>query len=235
VDSPPWLVHLDSCSSTSTWALQHLDDLRHGSAVFTRRQSAGRGREGRSWLAPAGTLTASLVLDAPYALQRPLALAAGLACIHALSDLAPAVADHLAIKWPNDVLLRDRKLAGILCEGAGQRMVVGIGLNLAADLPADLPATSLHLHAAPPDDLVLLASLRGYLLEAAGLCTIRGLGPLLPQLRARDALLGRSLTIETRTGRLDGQGGGIDEHGHLLVVVPGGGIASVEAGHLIAW
>jgi len=235
VGHPPWLVHLDSCPSTNTWALQHLDDLRHGSAVFTRRQSAGRGREGRSWLAPAGTLTASLVLDAPITLQRPLALAAGLACIHALSDLAPALADGLAIKWPNDVLLHDRKLAGILCEGSGQRMVVGIGLNLAAELPADLPATSVHLHAPPPDDLVLLDRLRGYLLEAAGLCALRGLEPLLPQLRARDALLGRSLTIATRTGQLEGQGGGIDEQGHLLLIVPAGGIASVEAGHIVAW
>lgn len=230
-----WLVELDTCASTSSWALEHLDRLEHGKVVFTRRQTAGRGREGRVWLAPPGVLTCSVILDPGSADPRAIALAAGLACIHAVSDLLPGLDESLGIKWPNDVLLRHRKLAGILCEAADGRLVVGIGLNRMADLPETLAATSLHLHGLPPDEVELLAGIRGYLLEAVGLVAARGMSALLPQLRARDVLLGRSLTVETRNGSLDGIGGGIDEHGRLLLVVAHGGIATVEAGHITAW
>lgn len=230
-----WLVELETCASTSTWALEHLDRLAHGDVVFTRRQTAGRGREGRVWLAPPGVLTCSVVLDPGSADPRAIALAAGLACIHAVADLLPGLDDGLGIKWPNDVLLRHRKLAGILCEAAAGRLVVGIGLNRMAELPESLAATSLHLHGLPPDDAELLVGIRGYLLEAVGLLAARGMAALLPQLRARDVLLGRSLAVETRNGNLDGIGGGIDEQGRLLLVVAHGGIAAVEAGHITAW
>lgn len=141
-----------------------------------------------------------------------------------------------AIKWPNDVLIGGRKLAGILCEGSLGRLVVGIGLNHRAELPSGLVhATSLHRHAEPPEESVLLAGIRSLLLEGAGLVAARGLAPLLPQLRTRDALLGRSLSVETRSGGIAGTGGGIDEDGRLLVVVPGGGVARIDAGHVTVW
>jgi BirA family transcriptional regulator, biotin operon repressor / biotin---[acetyl-CoA-carboxylase] ligase len=224
---------VETCDSTSTWALEHLRDLRHGDIVRTHRQTAGRGRDGRAWAAPPGTLTCSAVLDVPAACAAAMALAAGLACLHAVADACPAVDDALAIKWPNDLLLHHRKLAGVLCEGREKRLVVGIGLNRAAELPDGLHATSLHRHAAPPSEDDLLRALRGYLLEAAGLVAARGLEPLLPELRRRDALVGRSLEIEGRCGRQGGIGGGIDHDGRLLLVVPGGGIAAIDAGHVI--
>lgn len=231
---PPWLSELPRCVSTNSWALERLDALVHGSVVFTRQQTGGRGRDGRPWISPSGVLTASVVIDCPQ--PRGLALAAGLAVVHAVEDRCPELG--LAIKWPNDVVLAGRKLAGVLCEGAAGRWVVGIGLNLAAELPEALAATatSLHRHvAAVPQDLDLLAGIRGYLIEGAGLLAGRGLGALLPQLRTRDALLGRSVGIEARAGRIDGTGAGIDEQGRLLVVVPHGGVAAVDAGHVVAW
>lgn len=230
-----WLIELDTCPSTSTWALAHLSRLAHGDVVLTRRQTAGRGREGRPWLAPPGTLTCSLVLDLPQVHSAALGLAAGLACIHAVADVVPTVDAGLALKWPNDVLLGHRKLAGILCESAERRMVVGIGLNRCAELPADLIATSLHRHGPPPDESALINALRRRLIEAAGLVAAQGLVPLLPQLRQRDALLGRSCSVSTRTGELHGIGGGIDGDGRLLVVVAHGGVAAVDAGHVTAW
>lgn len=230
-----WLTDLESCDSTNSWALAHLDRLGHGDVVSTARQLAGRGRDGRTWVAPSGTMTFSVVLDPGAADARAIALAAGLACIHAITDVMPAVDTRLAIKWPNDVLLQHRKLAGILCEGSAGRLVVGIGLNRTAALPPELMATSLHEHGDAPAGAALLAAIRGYLLEAVGLCGLRGLDPLLPQLRARDALLGRSVSVETRNGRIDGTGGGIDAAGRLLVIVPGGGIAEVDAGHVTGW
>lgn len=234
--SPPaWLIDLPECGSTNTWALERLATLAHGSVVHTARQTAGRGRDGRTWSAPEGVLTASFVVDAGGLPPGSLALAAGLAVAHAVEDRCPGLA--LGLKWPNDVLVHGRKLAGILCEGSGGRLVVGIGLNRQAELPAELAgiATSLHRHATPPAALDLLAGIRGYLLEGLGLVGARGLAPLLPQLRQRDVLLGRSITVAARDGRLEGTGGGIDEDGRLLVVVPGGGIARVDAGHIVAW
>lgn len=229
------IVRLAECGSTNTWALRHLAQLAHGAVVIAERQTAGRGRDGRTWSAPPGTMTFSVVLDPGRADARAIALAAGLACIHAIADAMPGLAPDLMLKWPNDVLLRHRKLAGILCEGADGRLVVGIGLNRAAELPAGIVGTSLHRHGQPPEADALLLAIRSYLMQAVGLCGLRGLDPLLPQLRARDALLGRSLSVEVRDRRIEGTGGGIDADGRLLVIVPGGGIAEIEAGHITAW
>lgn len=231
--APPWLVDLPACASTNTWALDHLGELHHGSVVLARVQTAGRGRDGRIWQAPPGTLCCSIVVAG--ADPAAAALCAGLACVHAVADLMPAAAARLAIKWPNDVLLDRRKLAGVLCEGRDGRLVIGIGLNRAADLPGELRAASLHGLGTPPAAEDLLVRIRSYLLEGLGLCAARGLAPLLPQVRERDALLGRSLTVAIRGGRLEGVGAGIDEAGRLLVVVPGGGVAVVEAGHIETW
>jgi BirA family biotin operon repressor/biotin-[acetyl-CoA-carboxylase] ligase len=237
--TPSWLIELESCPSTNAWALERLAALAHGSVVFTRRQIAGRGRQGRAGAAPPGVLTISVVVALEVRLAAAVALAAGLAVVHAVEDACPGLRGRLAIKWPNDVVLAGRKLAGILGEGSGDRLVVGIGLNLAADLAAADPglaatATSLHEHASPPDDLAALGAIRGYLLEASGLLSSRGLAALLPQLRARDANLGRSLTVHTPGGALSGIGAGIDEAGRLLLVRPEGGIAAIESGH-IGW
>jgi BirA family biotin operon repressor/biotin-[acetyl-CoA-carboxylase] ligase len=132
-----WLTELDTCASTNTWALEHLDSLAHGSVVFTRQQTGGRGRDGRPWSAPPGTLTVSMIVEAEASAARCVSLCAGLAIVHAVEDLCPALSGRLALKWPNDVILAGRKVAGVLCEGGGGRLIVGIGLNLSAELPAD--------------------------------------------------------------------------------------------------
>ena len=234
-ESADWLTELATCPSTNTWALDHLDRLAAGSVVFTRQQPSERGRDGRPWSSPPGVLTASIVVDAPGPNPRTVALAAGLAIVHAIEDRCIGI--ELGIKWPNDIILAGRKLGGILCEGRSGRLVVGLGVNLSADLPADLAltATSLDVHAPAVNDLDLLAAIRVYLLEGIGLIAARGLSPLLPQLRRRDVLLGRSVTVESRNGQLVGTGAGIDDMGRLLVVVPDGGVATVDAGHVIGW
>ncbi|MFM7427608.1 MAG: biotin--[acetyl-CoA-carboxylase] ligase, partial [Elainella sp.] len=124
---------LDTCPSTNTWALEQIQQLPHGAVVFTRRQTQGRGQQGRLWYAPPGVLTASVVLKGLASLAG-LSLAAGLAVIYAVEDLLPDCGDRLKLKWPNDVLVDRRKLAGILCEAASaQQVVVGIGLNRAIE------------------------------------------------------------------------------------------------------
>ncbi len=223
--SPSWLIDLPECPSTNTWALEHADALAHGACVHTRRQTAGRGQPGSVWQAPPGVLTATFILRLPPS-PAPWPLLAGLAVAHAVEDLMPGLA--LQVKWPNDCLLGGRKCAGILCErpqADGPFMAVGIGLNVdprwgdAAGLDASprFTPTSLAEHGPAPAISDLLAGLRRYLLEAAGLLSDGRWLSLLPSLRTRDALLGRALRLETAIGIRTGFGAGIDDGGRLLL------------------
>lgn len=233
---PGWVIALPHCPSTNTWALEHLEALAHGACVWTARQSAGRGRGNNTWYAPPGVLTASFVLDLTSLDERGIAsaaqlsLAAGLAVANAVEDLVPAA--RTAIKWPNDVLLRERKLAGILCESRRRddgrmAVVVGIGLNLAPRWeldPASLPLAigklapiGLDEVGSPPAVPAMLVSLRRYLSEGWGLLAGRGFAPLLPGLRQRDWLLGRSVTVRSGEHILRGTARGLHESGALLV------------------
>jgi BirA family biotin operon repressor/biotin-[acetyl-CoA-carboxylase] ligase len=239
--SPPWLIRLDTCPSTNTWALDHVEALAHGAVVWTERQTAGRGRDGRTWHAPPGVLTFSTVLDLAPAAGPRLALACGLAVAHALEDLCPGL--RIDLKWPNDCFLRGGKLAGILCEAATPaRMVIGIGVNL--DPRWELAPGSLPLAAAgraiglaevvgePPTGPRCIAAIRRYLLEAAGLIGAGGWAHLLPELEQRDRLRGRWVQALDGDRRWRGLGAGIDRDGRLLLDCGGGAIAAIAAGHV---
>jgi BirA family transcriptional regulator, biotin operon repressor / biotin---[acetyl-CoA-carboxylase] ligase len=192
----------------------------HGTLVTAGAQTAGRGRQGRTWAAPPGrALLCSLLLRAFDAL---LPLRAGLA----VADIA---GDAARIKWPNDVLLDGRKLAGVLVEGRPQEgwAVLGIGVNVAVD-PDELPA-DVHARAAtlgrPPAALEptldeLLARLERRLAEPAADC--------LAELRARDALRDRPI----RWSGGAGTGAGIDDAGALLVRLPDRSLQTLEAGEV---
>ena len=205
--------------------------------VFTQHQTQGRGQHGRTWHAPPGVLTASFVLDRISTAQLPgLSLVAGLAVIYAIEDLSADCRDLLRLKWPNDLVIDRRKLAGILCEATSgatsspARVVVGVGLNRCVDFAeAGLDAAaigqtvSLHeISAYLPDELALLERLRHYLLQTADILarTDRkplGLTALLPELRRRDALLGCEVTIELPDETLVGTAIGLDGQGRLQI------------------
>ena len=139
------VIRLESCSSTNDYLRANLPRLRGGLplAVCAGSQSAGRGREGRSWSSPPGLglyVTFAFRLADPRRLAL-VPLASGVAVCEAL---AAWTGRDFALKWPNDVLGGGRKVAGILCEGtvSGEEAVslAGIGVNLnqrAADLPAE--------------------------------------------------------------------------------------------------
>ena len=219
-------LHLRETASTSDRARELVAaGAPHGTLVTAGAQTAGRGRQGRAWIAPPGrALLASLVLrDVPPLLA--------LASAVAVADVAGPAA---AIKWPNDVLLDGRKVAGILAEGRPQEgwAVLGIGINVAldaADLPPELAATAGGLGLAPSDVEPVLAALLTALEER--LACDRG--AILAAYRARDALLGRA--VRWRDG--GGIAAGVDDDGRLLVdLAGGGGRAALDAGevHLAA-
>jgi BirA family biotin operon repressor/biotin-[acetyl-CoA-carboxylase] ligase len=177
----------------------------HGTLVTATEQTAGRGRQGRAWAGPAGgALLLSLVVREQDAL---LPLRAGLA-------VADVAGPRAQVKWPNDVLVERRKVAGILVEGRPQEgwAVLGIGVNVAVDLaelPPELHATAGTLgrrrEEVEPFLGELLAALDARLREPA-----RG---TVEALRQRDALLDRPIHWSDRTGTAKG----IDDQGRLLV------------------
>jgi BirA family transcriptional regulator, biotin operon repressor / biotin---[acetyl-CoA-carboxylase] ligase len=186
--------------------------------VTAGAQTAGRGRQGRTWVTPAGgALLASLVLRDPPPL---LSLRGGLA----VADLAGPAA---RVKWPNDVLVDGRKIAGVLAEGRPQDgwAVLGIGVNLALDgLPPDVRQGAGTL-GPPPTEVetvlaALLAALERRLAEPAA--------AMLAALRERDALAGAAVRWAEGTGT----GAGIDDDGNLLVRRADGSLAALRAGEV---
>src|SRR3954466_4517617 len=145
------LVALDLLPSTNTQALTLAREGERGPLWITaERQSAGRGRRGRTWISEKGNLFASLLLTDPAPAEHwpELSFVAALAVHDAIAELSPTIKPQLAIKWPNDLLLGGKKLAGLLIEGEGHgegsAVAVGIGVNCVSHPPdTDFPATDL--------------------------------------------------------------------------------------------
>ena len=202
----------------------------HGTVVTADEQSSGRGRQGRAWVAPPGTaLLMSLVVRGLDERHAVLPLSAAIAVCEAVEDCA-AVA--CAIKWPNDVWVERRKLAGILIEarhGEGVA-VVGIGVNVATrpdDFPEELRGAATSLAIECPDGAPSREALLSALLAAMERQLADDPQTVLDRWRERDALLGR------RVAWADGEGiaAGIDATGALLVDTPHGQV-SLDAGEV---
>jgi BirA family biotin operon repressor/biotin-[acetyl-CoA-carboxylase] ligase len=192
----------------------------HGALVTASEQTAGRGRQGRTWTAPGGrALLCSLIVREP---PRLLSLAAGVA-------VAEVAGPEARLKWPNDVLVAGRKVAGILAEGrpAERWAVLGIGVNVALreqDFPPELRDRAGTLGRSPEQIEAtldeLLAALERWLAAPAD--------ELLEAIRARDALLGQAVSWANGAGR----GAGIDAEGRLLVATDAGTQVRLDAGEV---
>ena len=203
-----------------------------GTVVTAEEQTAGRGRRGRSWSAPRGKALLYSAILRPLGREHGLLpLAVPLAVCEAVESLAPV---RCAVKWPNDVWMEERKVAGVLIEAhPPEWAVIGIGLNVAVEpgeLPADLrhPATSIG-HGATVD-----AALAG-VNERLGRWVEASREAVLEEFRARDALRGRDLRGEGAGGAADSGAGvaeGIDEGGNLAVVPRGGDRLTLGAGEV---
>jgi BirA family biotin operon repressor/biotin-[acetyl-CoA-carboxylase] ligase len=214
-------LHLRATTSTNDHARALAQaGAPHGALVTAGEQSAGRGRQGRSWSAPPGrALLLSLVLREPPTL---LPLAAALA-------VAEVAGPRARIKWPNDVLLDGRKVAGILAEGRPHEgwAVLGIGLNVALridELPHELHATAGTLGLEPADLEPTLDRLLEALERALGL----GESELLDAYRARDALSGQEVRWAGGVGRAVD----VDSSGRLVVALANGERLALSAGEV---
>lgn len=207
-------------------------------AIATDHQTAGRGRLGRAWSAPPGaSLAVSVLLEPGVPRERLgwLSLAAGAAMTRALRGLGV----EAAAKWPNDVLIGDRKVCGVLAEALpdGRRVVVGAGLNHRA-ARADLPvptATSLAAEGGPTDPDVLVAAYLRELLTLTGAFAAAGGDPahgLRAAVLAASGTVGRRVRVTLPDGAvLVGEAVDVDDGGRVVVdttSIPG--TAAVPAG-----
>jgi len=241
---PRWLgrhrIELASCASTSDIAMALARaGCPHGTVVRADAQTAGRGRLGRAWASPPGRhlyLSAVVRIDParPTTERAALTLAVGVGVVDAVRAAGATAA---GLKWPNDVLVDGRKLAGVLCEASGDAIVVGIGVNLAGGdgaLPPDLAGSATTLADAtgaavdrPAFIATLLAALEPWLdrFAAAGPAAI--LGPwqdrMVPGLR---------LTWDRAGQPVTGRAAGLDPDGALRLIDDAGATHRVVAGDL---
>jgi BirA family biotin operon repressor/biotin-[acetyl-CoA-carboxylase] ligase len=233
------IVHLDVTDSTNDRAAVLAGaGAPHGTLVVAEEQTAGRGRQGRAWLAPRGrSLTLSIVVRAEREVLEFLPLASAVAVCEACEQVA---AVRCAVKWPNDVWVDGRKLAGILVEGRPQEgwAVLGIGLNAdagAEELEPELrvSATSLRIATGRPADRervleALLGRLAARLTGSAG----DGRRRVLSALRERDTLYGSRIAWNAGDERFEGEARGIDEEGRLVVFDDAGERRTLDAGEV---
>jgi BirA family transcriptional regulator, biotin operon repressor / biotin---[acetyl-CoA-carboxylase] ligase len=208
-----------------------------GTVVLAEEQTAGRGRDGRTWHSPAGGVWLGMLLRPPLPAPGVLSLRVGLV----LADIVEAVlgirptaisGPRAGLKWPNDVLISDRKVAGILCEGRWQGeslqwLGIGIGMNVVNEIPAELQGRAVALRELRPS--VRRIDVLDQLVPA--LLRLTSHGAQLTQFECaafarRDWLRGRQLRTP-----LAGRAAGIRPDGALLVDT-GAGTTMVQGGHV---
>jgi BirA family biotin operon repressor/biotin-[acetyl-CoA-carboxylase] ligase len=212
-------LYRDTCESSQRLLDASLDE---GAVAVCDEQAQGRGRLGRGWEAPAGTaILCSTVLRPPAGRDLPeLSLVGGVAVAETVERATTLAAQ---IKWPNDVLVNRRKVAGVLAETAGDAVVLGIGLNVnqsREQLPLDAkvaPGSLLTVDGVRRERAPLLADLLLDLELAYDEWREGGLDALYDRLGARDFLRGRRISLDGETG----VGVAIDRSGRLEVEVDG--------------
>jgi BirA family biotin operon repressor/biotin-[acetyl-CoA-carboxylase] ligase len=213
------LLELDAVGSTNDEAAARAAAGEGpGLAILARTQNAGRGRRGRTWISPEGNLHLSLLVDP----GRPMPEAAQLSFVAALA-LAEALPIPAECKWPNDVLVGGKKIAGLLLEGAGTGLViVGIGVNLADHPPESLvPATSLAAQGVTIAPCAFLIPLLERFDFWRRLWAEQGFAAIRAPWLARARGLGGKIVARLPNEELEGTFQGLDQDGALLLATGG--------------
>ncbi len=220
------IEHHAQAASTNSLAINMIcrhfenDEPVAPTIILADTQTAGRGQYDRQWHSPAGNMYATFILpDVAIAFRPLLPIYAGLAAWRAIRALSGMTA---LFKWPNDLLVADLKLAGLLVEavaaGPHWAAAIGIGINLnTKKFPADIAATSLAQCTGRDWDPRTLAMSVAYHMDV-----LEAPESILGTYRQYDALLGRELTITAATESITGTGAGINDDGHLRVSTASG-------------
>lgn len=228
---PSSLLYLPVIDSTNLYAVKHFDDLPDGTLVAAGAQSAGRGRLGRVWVSPEGVnIYATLVAKTP---GKPFLTGAvvGLAGIHLVRELLPEVSVFL--KWPNDIYIGHRKLAGILCEGAGFEKGVlrgvaagiGININLPQEALAQLDQPAISLAVVAGKTLPLREVLNRFAEWTEYFYALYREDPveLFGLWKKENRLIGHALSFQTPDGKIfRGTFEDIEDSGEMCMLLPDG-------------
>ncbi len=220
-----WFERIDS---TNRYLLQCAAvGAAEGVVAVADEQTAGRGRLGRTWVAPArSALLVSVLLRPrlPLARTHLVTLAAGLAALDAVAALSDARA---GLKWPNDVVIDDRKLAGILAEAdGGGAVVVGMGCNVHADV---LPGELAEIATAVAIDREQLLSMWLCAYDAR----LDALDDVVADATIRSATIGRRVRVELAQETFEGTATGLTDEGFLVVdgrIVSAGDVVHLRYG-----
>jgi BirA family transcriptional regulator, biotin operon repressor / biotin---[acetyl-CoA-carboxylase] ligase len=209
-----------------------------GLVITADEQTAGRGRRGHAWFAPPGSCLLYSALLRPFAAADAplLPLAVPIAVCEAAEAVAPV---RCQVKWPNDVWIDERKVAGVLVEARPEEgwAVIGVGLNVAIrdqEFPAELRETAISLlpteaeSGLPPGGAPSTRAARAALNESLARWTEAGGDEVLAAYRARDLLCGRRISWDGGEGVAEE----IDEDGHLVVRTDGDELVSLGAGEV---
>ena len=221
-------IVLGTVDSTNAEAARVAGDLLRPTWIMARHQTAARGRRGRGWMHPRGNFAATLVMR-PGGVAGWAALRSFLAANALFETLALYVPrDALSLKWPNDVLLNGRKVAGILLESAGTRgqidwLAIGIGVNL-AETPepegdsAFPPISVAEVTGDAPRPEEFLTLLAGHYATEEMVLERLGFDPIRQDWLERAAKLGEEVTARTGNRSVTGIFDTVDEAGQLVLI-----------------
>ena len=228
-----WRIeHFDEIDSTNTWLAQRaLEGAPEGLVAVADFQSAGRGRLDRRWESPPGASLLCSILLRPNVAPDQLQLVVACVALAARAALVRLSGVRPALKWPNDLIVGDAKIAGLLAEivAVDERLavVVGIGVNLTHEGPANVVSTSVRAESGvtitPPALLdILLDELEA---RRASLDSSDGQATLRDEYQRALVTLGRLVRVERTNDVLVGLATSVDEFGQLIVVVNGEEVA----------
>ncbi len=237
LDPLPWpentdRIVLDEVDSTMAEAARRAGSLNRPTWIIARRQTAARGRRGRTWENPEGNFAATYVFR-PGGNAASAALRSFMAANAVFEALAMKVdRDRLAVKWPNDLLLNGGKVAGILLESTGRNgsidwLSIGIGINLVA-VPSDVrdatfpPVSLLGEGGRDCDCDEMLALLASHVATEERIFADLGFGPIRENWLKKAARLGEVITARTARDEVTGLFETVDEAGQLVLRTPKG-------------
>lgn len=213
------VVVLDEVSSTNDYLKSIAGEVPEGTVVVARRQSAGKGRMGRRWLSPEGGLWMSVLLRPGFVDPRIVFIGA-LSVVDTLADFGVLS----GIKWPNDVWVGGRKIAGILVEGRGEEhVVVGIGLNVNNPVPEELRDVAVSMFELTGERIPLEFVLKSLTFHMDAWYRIFKEDPflLMSRVRERTFILGRFVEVESGDEKIVGRAVDVLDDGSLLLDIGG--------------
>lgn len=218
--------YFDEIASTNGFILSHTTELKNGDVCVAEYQSAGRGRRGRTWVSPYGHhLYFSLFWTFPQGMAQAMGLSLVVACT-LVEVLKSFGVENIGVKWPNDIYLDNKKLAGILIEMSGQadsqcQLIIGVGVNMAMSEEQgkgiDQPWSDLSDLVDMPDKTALVIELQKQLKRDIQLFEREGLRAFKLRWQAADLFYGREIRLLMADNFVDGICRGVDEQGAVLL------------------